>query len=69
MSVIYIVLPIALVVVGIAVWAFLWAAKRGQFDDLETPAVRALHEDAPAKKAGGKSPAAAEPKKEEHDRS
>ena len=69
MSVIYIVLPLALIVVGIAVWAFLWAAKRGQFDDLETPAVRALHEDTPARKAGAKSTAPAEPKKEEHDRS
>ena len=45
MSVLYIVLPIALVLVGVAVFAFVWAARRGQFDDLETPAIRALHED------------------------
>lgn len=45
MSVLYIVLPIALVLVGVAVFAFVWAAQRGQFDDLETPAIRALHED------------------------
>jgi serine/threonine-protein phosphatase PGAM5 len=49
MSVLYVVIPLALLVVGVAVAAFLWAAKRGQFDDLETPAVRALHDDAPAK--------------------
>ncbi|HSQ61147.1 MAG TPA: cbb3-type cytochrome oxidase assembly protein CcoS [Acidobacteriota bacterium] len=45
MSVLYIVLPLALVLVGVAVVAFVWAARRGQFDDLETPAIRALHEE------------------------
>jgi len=46
-SVIFIVLPLALVVVLAAVIAFLWAARHGQFDDLTTPALRALHEDEP----------------------
>ena len=46
MSVLYIVLPLALIVVLAAVIAFVWAARRGQFDDLDTPAIRALHEDA-----------------------
>ena len=45
MSVLYIVLPLALVVVLAAVAAFLWATNRGQFDDLDTPAVRMLHDD------------------------
>ena len=45
MSVIYIVLPLALVVVGVAVAGFVWATRRGQFDDLDTPAVRMLHDD------------------------
>jgi cbb3-type cytochrome oxidase maturation protein len=45
MSVLYLVLPLALVVVGVAVAAFVWATHRGQFDDLETPAVRALHDE------------------------
>ena len=49
MSVFYIVLPLALLVVAAAVIAFVWAAKRGQYDDLETPAVRALHDDSPSK--------------------
>ena len=47
MSVIFIVLPIALVVVLVAVAAFVWGARRGQFDDLETPALRMLHDDPP----------------------
>ena len=45
MSVLYIVLPLALLVVAIAVGAFVWATRRGQFDDLDTPAVRVLHDD------------------------
>lgn len=56
MSVLYIVLPLALLVVGAAVVAFVWATNRGQFDDLETPAVRALHDDAPAKKPDAARP-------------
>jgi cbb3-type cytochrome oxidase maturation protein len=44
-SVIYLVLPLALVIVGAAVAAFAWAARSGQMDDLETPAVRVLHDE------------------------
>lgn len=45
MSILYLVLPLALVIVLAAVLAFIWAARRGQFDDLETPALRMLHDD------------------------
>lgn len=48
MSVLFIVLPLALVIVAVAVWAFVWATRRGQFDDLDTPAYRALHDEEPA---------------------
>jgi cbb3-type cytochrome oxidase maturation protein len=44
-SVIFLVLPLALVVVAAAVVAFVWATRRGQFDDLDTPALRMLHDD------------------------
>jgi cbb3-type cytochrome oxidase maturation protein len=44
MSVIYLVLPLALIIVGGAVLAFVWSAKSGQYDDLDTPAVRMLHD-------------------------
>ncbi len=47
MSVLYIVLPLALLIVGVAVAAFVWATARGQFDDLDTPSVRMLHDDDP----------------------
>ncbi|MGE3180711.1 MAG: cbb3-type cytochrome oxidase assembly protein CcoS [Phycisphaerae bacterium] len=45
MSVIYIVLPIALVLGAAGVAAFIWSVKRGQFDDFDTPPMRMLHDD------------------------
>ena len=44
MSVLYIVLPLALLFAGGALAAFIWAARHGQFDDLTTPAHRILHD-------------------------
>lgn len=45
MSVLFLVVPLALLLVGVAVCAFVWSARGGQFDDLDTPAVRMLHDD------------------------
>lgn len=45
MSVIFIVLPLALMIVLAAIVAFIWAARSGQFDDLETPGMRVLFDD------------------------
>jgi cbb3-type cytochrome oxidase maturation protein len=45
MTVLYLVLPLAVIFSAIAVAAFLWALRRGQFDDLKTPAVRAIYDD------------------------
>lgn len=47
MTVLYIVLPLALLIAAVAVGAFAWSAKSGQLDDLETPAQRALLDDDP----------------------
>ncbi|MEZ4223696.1 MAG: cbb3-type cytochrome oxidase assembly protein CcoS [Polyangiaceae bacterium] len=47
MSVLYIVFPVAIVIALLFVLAFAWASRRGQFDDLETPAVRILLDDEP----------------------
>ncbi|MDO5977774.1 cbb3-type cytochrome oxidase assembly protein CcoS [Flavivirga spongiicola] len=45
MSVIYILLAISIVVaVGFFI-AFIWAVKKGQYDDSYTPSVRMLFED------------------------
>jgi cbb3-type cytochrome oxidase maturation protein len=45
MSVIYILVPVAALLAAGGVAAFIWAVRRGQFDDLDTPAVRMLHDD------------------------
>ena len=45
METIFVLLPLALIIAAIAVGLFIWAARTGQFDDLETPAVRILFDD------------------------
>lgn len=42
MSVLFIILPLAIVLAGVAVLAFALAARRGQYDDLDSPAWRML---------------------------
>jgi len=36
LSIIYLMIPLALILVGVAVWALIWAIRSGQFDDLES---------------------------------
>lgn len=50
MSVLYIVLPLAIVMAAAAVGAFLWATRHGQFDDLDTPPHRAIFDDPPPRR-------------------
>ncbi len=38
MEILYFLIPMSLILIGAIVWAFLWAIKSGQFDDLEGPA-------------------------------
>lgn len=45
MSVVYIALPVALLLAIAGVIAFVWSARSGQLDDLETPGQRVLFED------------------------
>lgn len=45
MTVFYVLVPVALATATGAVIAFLWAARSGQLDDLETPACRMLDDD------------------------
>lgn len=48
MNSLLILVPISIVLFGAAIWAFVWAVRRGQFDDLETPAIDILAEERPA---------------------
>ncbi len=47
MSVLFVLIPLAIVLVIAFVWAYAWSSKDGQFDDLTTPAIRILHDDEP----------------------
>lgn len=45
MTILYLLIPLSLILLGLAVWAFFWAVKNDQFDDLEGPAHRILFDD------------------------
>jgi len=49
-TVLFVILPASLVFAVVAFLVYRWAVRSGQFDDLETPAHRILHdeEDGPA---------------------
>ncbi len=45
MNALYLVLPLALIVAGCAVAAFIWTVRSGQLDDVDTPPRRILFDD------------------------
>jgi cbb3-type cytochrome oxidase maturation protein len=45
-------IPAALFLGGLGLFAFLWALRSGQFEDLEGAAYRALEDDPPEDRAG-----------------
>jgi cbb3-type cytochrome oxidase maturation protein len=45
MNIIFLLIPLSLLLLIAAVWAFFWAIKSGQFDDLDSPAWRILLDD------------------------
>jgi cbb3-type cytochrome oxidase maturation protein len=45
MNILLALIPISLLLLGAAVWAFVWAVKRGQYDDLDTPPLDILIDD------------------------
>lgn len=60
MSILYLLIPLALLLLGIAVAVFFWAVGSGQFDDLDTPAWSVVMDD-------DKSPRGSNSKKDESD--
>lgn len=45
MNIIYLLLPLALVLVALIIWLFFWAVKSDQFEDMEGPAHKILMDD------------------------
>lgn len=54
-SALYFLLPLGLFVVSGATWAFYWACKNRQFDDLASPPWRILFDDKPGSDPQSKS--------------
>jgi cbb3-type cytochrome oxidase maturation protein len=45
MDILILLIPLSLLLVGVIAWVMLWAARSGQFDDLEGPAHSILMDD------------------------
>lgn len=45
MDILLLLIPVSLVIVGVIAWVMLWAAKSGQFDDLEGPGHSVIMDD------------------------
>jgi len=53
MTALFIVVPLALLVSAAFLFAFVWSVRRGQLDDLSTPALRILQEDDAERRSTG----------------
>ena len=47
MSIALLLIPLGLLLLGVAVWAFFWAVNNDQFEDLDTVGTAALDLDPP----------------------
>ena len=45
MDSLYLLIPLAVILVALAVWALFWAVRSGQYDDLNTDGRRILFDD------------------------
>lgn len=45
MAILLFLIPISLLLLGAAIWAFVWSVRGGQFDDLDTPPLDILRDD------------------------
>lgn len=50
MSILYLLLPIAIIFLIIAIIFFFWAIKNNQYDDLQSPALKVIIDDYQQKK-------------------
>jgi len=45
MSILFVLIPLSLVLLAIGIWAFFWAVRNEQFEDLDSPAWQILLDD------------------------
>ncbi len=53
MAALYILIPVAVVLVALAIWVFFWAVDSGQYDDLDSPAHSILFDEEDPKHRAG----------------
>lgn len=56
MNILLVLIPVTLIVIGIAVTLFFWAVNHQQFDDLESPGALPLMDDPPPASAADPTP-------------
>lgn len=54
MNILLLLVPLSLMLLALAIGAFVWAVRRGQFDDLDTPAIDILADDGDAPPEGAR---------------
>ncbi len=67
MPALYIMIPAALLLVGVAIYVFFWAVDSGQYDDLDSPAHRILFDDDDPRHQAAVKQAKHEPAAKNHD--
>ena len=58
MNILLVLIPVTLLVIVVAVALFFWAVNHQQFDDLDSPAVLPLMDEAPASGSGAETSSA-----------
>jgi cbb3-type cytochrome oxidase maturation protein len=61
MSLVSVLIPVTMLLVGFGLWAFFWAVRTGQFDDLDIPAWEILVGEQSDAAAADAAAAAADP--------
>lgn len=50
MNILFLLIPLSIILLSMAIWAFFWAVKNDQFEDMEGPAYSILFDDENDKK-------------------
>ena len=45
MNIVFLLIPIAIILVAVATWGLHWSLKNNQFDDMDSPASKILFDD------------------------
>ena len=56
MNIVFALIPLSLILVALALWAFFWGVNHAQFDDLDTPALIPLSDETGPGSPPGETP-------------